>query len=188
MSGFMGAIIGKAERVSTVHADVLGEAASSGEVLDEVARDDANRRVTDQSRRFGLCDSRLQERMPAEARILFVTISSRHVMHTMAEDAAQISHLLPECHGLGIWVMTFAKEQRVTALHADVFMAAVAIGQLLVMVLAEETRQGVPDVRDRAVFGQVARAAAAPPAIGVRCLEDVVVDVMSPHGARESSQ
>src|SRR5687768_125318 len=37
MSGFMGRIIGKTERMATVNADVLGESASFRQELDEVA-------------------------------------------------------------------------------------------------------------------------------------------------------
>ncbi len=37
MSGFMGRIIGKTERMATVNADVLGEAASFRQEVDEVA-------------------------------------------------------------------------------------------------------------------------------------------------------
>jgi hypothetical protein len=74
------------------------------------------------------------------------------------------------------------------ALHADVFVAAVAIGELLVLVFAEEARQRVPHARDRAIFRQVAGAAPAPPVIVGRGFEHVVVDPMSPHRARESPQ
>jgi len=42
MSGFMGRIIGKTERMATVNADVLGEAASFRQEVDEVAGNDAD--------------------------------------------------------------------------------------------------------------------------------------------------
>ena len=73
-------------------------------------------------------------------------------------------------------------------LHADVFMTAVAIGELLVMMFAKEARQGVANARNRAVFRQVVGAAPAPPVIAGRGLEHVIVDVMSPERAREFSQ
>jgi hypothetical protein len=47
MSGFMGRIIGKTERMPTILTDVLGKSAPFGEELDVVAEDDADRRMAD---------------------------------------------------------------------------------------------------------------------------------------------
>ena len=81
--------------------------------------------------------------------------------------------------------MLIVEQQRVTALLADVLVATMAIGQLLVVVLAEEARQRVPHARDRAVFSQVFGSAPAPPAVAAGLLESVVVDVMAPEETRQ---
>jgi hypothetical protein len=129
-----------------------------------------------------------QERMTAEAGILLEPVASRDMLDAMAEEAAQVTHLLLERRGVRVRIVPFGKQQRMAALHAHVFMTAVAIGQLLVVMLAEKARQRVPHPRDRAVFCQVAGAAPAPPVSVCRRLEDLVVDVMSPHRTREFPQ
>ena len=70
------------------------------------------------------------------------------------------------------------------ALGADIFVTAVAIGELLVVVLAEKARQGVTNVCDRTILGEVLRPASAAPPLSIRLLEGVIVDVMAPHRAR----
>ena len=106
----------------------------------------------------------------------------------MAEQPAQVADLFLEGGGRGVGIMRHLKQQRMTTLGADVFVAAVAIGEFFVGVFAEKARQRVPHARDREVFAQVIRAASAPPMTGPGLLEHVVVDVMSPHRAREFSQ
>jgi hypothetical protein len=70
-----------------------------------------------------------------------------------------------------------------TALRAHVFVTTVAIGEPLVVVLAEEARQRVPNARGRSIFRQVCGAAPAPPVVAARLREDMVVDVMAPQSA-----
>src|SRR5687768_1201684 len=71
MSGCMGGIIGKTERMPTVSAHILGEPAAAGQKVDEVAGNDADRGMPDDPRRPTFrCVDLLEKRMPAEARIL----------------------------------------------------------------------------------------------------------------------
>ena len=58
------------------------------------------------------------------------------------------------------------EQQRMPALRADVFMTAVAIGELFVVVLPQEARQRMPDARDRSIFSQVVGSTPAPPVDG----------------------
>jgi hypothetical protein len=88
----MGRIIGKTERMPTISADIFGETAAFGQKVDEVPGNDANRRVADFPRHLTL----LEERMPAMARILLEPVARRHVPDAVAEDAAQVAHLLLE--------------------------------------------------------------------------------------------
>ena len=99
----------------------------------------------------------------------------------MAKQPAQVADLLPEGGGRGVGIMRLFKEQWVAALRADVFVAAIAIGELLVVMLAEKARQRVAHSRDGQVFAQVISPASAPPMIGVGLPEHVVIDVMSPY-------
>src|SRR6188474_2940436 len=59
MSGFMGRIIGKTERMATVNADVLRESASLRQEVDEVAENHADRGMPDLAPHLRL----LQERV-----------------------------------------------------------------------------------------------------------------------------
>ena len=63
----------------------------------------------------------------------------------MAEQAAEIPDLLLELRLVTIGVVSVAEDQRVTALDADVFARAVTIGERLVLVMAQEARERVPD-------------------------------------------
>ena len=67
-------------------------------------------------------------------------------------------------------------------------MAAVAVGELLVVVLAEEARQRVPHARQRAILGEVLRPASAAARFAGGLLEDVVIDVVTPQETRQSGQ
>ena len=84
--------------------------------------------------------------------------------------------------------MLCIEQQRMAALRAHVFMAAVAIREFFVIVLAEKTLQRVADTGDRAILGEVIRAASALAFVTGRLLEDVVVDVMPPKEAREPGE
>jgi len=124
----------------------------------------------------------------AEAGVFLEAVARRDVARAVAEQAAEVAHLLLERRRRRIRIVLRLEQQRVPALRADVFMTAVAIGELLVVVLAEEARQRVTDARDRSILGQVAGAASAPPIGTRRLLEDVVVDVMAPNCTRQLSQ
>jgi hypothetical protein len=144
MSGFMGRIIGKTERMPTILTDVLGEPAPFGQEVNVVAEDHANRGMPDVPghRRF------LQERVPAEARVLLESIARRHVTNAVAEQAAKVADFLLERRRRRIRIALGIEQQRVSALRADVFVTAVAIGELLVVVLAEEARQRMTNASD----------------------------------------
>lgn len=79
--------------------------------------------------------------------------------------------------------MVRVEQQRMAALCAHIFMAPVAIGELFVIVLAQETRQRVTNVRDRAIFGKVLGAAPARALLTRRVLEQMVIDVVAPDEA-----
>ena len=128
----------------------------------------------------------LEERVAAEACVFLEAVARRHVSYAVAEQPAQVAHLLLERGGRRIGIVLRVEQQRMAALRADVFVAAVAIGELLVVVLAEEARQRVPHPRDRSVFGQVIGCRTGTAGRSVpRLLEDVVVDVMAPERARQ---
>ena len=126
--------------------------------------------------------------MPAKARELLVAISRRDVTHAMPEQAAQVANFFLEGRRRTIWIVLGCEQQRMPAPRAYVLVAPIAFGELLVVMLAEKARQRMPDARDRAVLSEVITAAPAPPVAIRRRLEDVVVDVMSPHRARDFSQ
>jgi|SRR5687767_14097461 len=188
----MGRIIGKTERMPTIPAHVFGVAATAAQKLDEVARNHADRRMADDLRiawrqTFGFVDL-LEERVPAKTRELLVAVARGDVTHMMSKQAAQIAHFLLEGGGRPIRIVVGVEQQRMSALRADVFMTPIALGELLVMMLAEKARERVTHAGNRAIFGQVVAAAPAPPVAIGRRLEDVVVDVMPPQRAREPGQ
>jgi hypothetical protein len=76
----------------TISADIFGETAAFGQKVDEVPGNDANRRVADLAGHLGL----FEERVPAEAGVLLEPIARRHVADAVAEDAAEVAHLLLE--------------------------------------------------------------------------------------------
>jgi len=177
----MGRIIGKTERMATVNADVLGEAASFRQEVDEVAGNDADCGMPDLAPHLRL----LEEGVTAEARVLLESVAHRDVARAVAEEAAEVAHFLLERRRRRIRIVLGLEQQRMPALRAHVFVTAVAIGELLVIVLAEEARQRVTHARDRSVFGQVFGSAAASPRRSFGLLEDVVVDVMAPQETRQ---
>jgi hypothetical protein len=126
-----------------------------------------------------------QERVTAEARVLLESVACRDVARAMAEQAAEVAHLLLERRRRRIRIVLRFEQQRMPALRADVFVAAVAIGKLLVVVLAEEARQRVTHTRDRSILRQVFGSAAAPSRRHLGLLENVVVDVVAPQETRQ---
>jgi hypothetical protein len=129
----------------------------------------------------------LEERMAAETGVFLIAVPRRDVLGAMPEKAAEVSHLLPEGGGGGVGIMRRLEQQRMSALHAHVFVAAVAISELLVLMRAEEAGECVPDSRGRQILAEVCRPAPAAPMTG-GMLEHVIVDVMSPQRARELRQ
>jgi hypothetical protein len=92
MSGFMGRIIGKTERMATVNADVLRESASLRQEVDEVAENHADRGMPDLAPHLRL----LQERVTAEAGVLLESVARRDVARAMSEQTAEVADLLLE--------------------------------------------------------------------------------------------
>jgi hypothetical protein len=127
----------------------------------------------------------LEEGVTAEAGVLLESVAHRDVPRTVAEEAAQVAHLLLERRRRCIRIVLRLEQQRMPALRAHVFVTAVAIGELLVVVLAEETGQRVTHARDRSIFRQVFGSAPASPRRSFGLLEDVVVDVMAPQKTRQ---
>jgi hypothetical protein len=127
----------------------------------------------------------LEEGVTAEAGVLLESVAHRDVARTVAEEAAQVAHLLLERRRRRIRIVLRLEQQRMPALRAHVFVTAVAIGELLVVVLAEEARQRVTHASDRSVFRQVLESAAASPRRSLDLLEDVIVDVMAPQETRQ---
>jgi hypothetical protein len=127
----------------------------------------------------------LQERMPAEAGVLLESVTGRDVARAMAEQPAQVAHLLLERRRRRIRIVLGVEDQRVPALCADVLVTPVSIGKRLVVVLAKEARQRVTNARQRPVLRQVFGSAPAPPDAAARLFEDMVVDVMAPQSTRQ---
>jgi hypothetical protein len=67
--------------------------------------------------------------------------ASCHVTDAVAEQPAEVAHLFLEGWRRRIRIVLGVEEQRMPALRADIFVTAVAIGEFLVVVVAEETRQ-----------------------------------------------
>jgi len=107
------------------------------------------------------------------------------VTDLVTEEPAEVTHLLLESWRRRVRIARGVEEQRMPALRADVLVTAVAIGEFLVVVLAEKTRQGVTNVCDGAILGEVLGPTTAAPPFSSRLLEDVVVDVMTPQETRE---
>jgi hypothetical protein len=126
-----------------------------------------------------------EERMSAEAGVLLESVTRRDVPHLVPEESAQVTHLLPERRRGRIGIVLGIEQQRMPALSAHIFMTSVAVRELLVGVRAEKTRQGVTNVGDGSILGQVVRPAAAVAAVALRLFEDVVIDVMAPEKARQ---
>ena len=76
--------------------------------------------------------------MPAKARELLVAITGGDVTNAMAKQPAEIAHFLLERRGRAIRIVVGVEQQRMSALRADVFMAPVAVGELLVVMLTEK--------------------------------------------------
>lgn len=122
--------------------------------------------------------------MPTEAGVFLESIPRRHMPHAVAVHPAQVTHLLLERGGPRVRIVIRRKQQRMPALDADVFVTAVAIGELLVVVRAEKAGQRMAHPGDRPVLGEVRRAAPAAPVAVSGLLEHVVVHLVAPKSAR----
>jgi hypothetical protein len=183
MSGFMSGIIGKTEWVATTAADILRVAASAGQEMDDVAGHNARHGMANLPR-DGLL---LEERMATVTRVFFIAVPRRHLLRAMAEQATEISDLFLEGGGRCMRIVRRFEQQRMPALQANVFVAAIAVAELFVLVRAQKAGKCVPNPRRREIFAEIRRPAAAA-AVAGRMLENVVVHMMSPHCAREFGQ
>jgi len=126
--------------------------------------------------------------MPAETRILFESVARRHVPHAVAEQSAEVSDLLLERRCRRVRIVRGVEQEGMPALRAHVFVAPVAVGELLVIVLPEKARQRMTDARSRPVFRQIVRSTPAPPPLALSPFESMVINVMSPNEARQLGQ
>jgi hypothetical protein len=124
----------------------------------------------------------------AEAGVFLEPVARRDVPRAVAEQAAQVTNLFLEGRRRRVRIVFGLEQQRMAALRADVFVAAVAIRELLVIVLAEKARQRVPHARDRAILRQIRSATPAVAAFAGGLLEHVVIDVMAPQETRQFCQ
>ena len=109
-----------------------------------------------------------EECVAAEARVFLEPVARRDVTDAVAEQPAEVAHLFLEGWRRRIRIVFGVEEQRMPALRADIFVTAVAIGEFLVVVLAEKTRQGVTNSCDRSIFGKVLGPATAAPPFSLR--------------------
>ena len=145
--------------MAAIAAHVFHESAAARDVLNPVAAHDADGRVRDVSD----VTLGLEKRVAAVARELAIAVAIADGVHVVPEEPAEVSDFLVEDGRFAIRVCVHAKQQRMTALHADIFSMVVALDQFFVSVMAKETRQRVPDVRERPVLAEIPGAAAAPP-------------------------
>lgn len=111
--------------MATIATHVLGVTPAPGDEADAMAADDADGRMGNVERLFR---GRSQEGVPAVARELTEAVARHNDLHVMAEQAAAVSDLFVEDHLAAIRIATGFKQQRVSALHADVFSMTVALG------------------------------------------------------------
>ena len=77
--------------------------------------------------------------MAAKTGILVESHSSCHELDVMPEHTAEVSHFLVEERNIGIRITILCEQQRMTALHADVLVIAVSVGEPLIRVMPQET-------------------------------------------------
>jgi hypothetical protein len=118
----------------------------------------------------------------AVAREFAIAMAIGNDMNIMAEEPAQVADLLVEEHRLAIRIFLCPKEQRMPALHADVFRMLIAFDEFLVCVVAEKARQRVPHVGERAVLVEIGRAASTAPLVPGFLEKPVIVDFVTPDG------
>jgi hypothetical protein len=129
-----------------------------------------------------------QERVPAKARVLEQAVPSGDALDLMPEQAAEIADLLAELRLGGIRIAIRTQEQRMPALHADVFVAPVAIREPSIRVMAQEAGERVADARVAAVFREVCGSAAATAVAARGALEHAIVDRMTHGRAHRAGQ
>src|SRR5688572_18813389 len=123
----------------------------------------------------------MDEAVAAVAGILDATIALRHAMHVVAEQTAEIPDAFLEAVPRVVWIGVQRKQQRMSASHAGVFHVSVARADRFVRVMAQETRQRVPDAHRRGVVAQQLLAAAR--AVASLVDEYVVIDRVAPDEA-----
>jgi hypothetical protein len=121
----------------------------------------------------------------AKTGVLLEAVARGDVADAVTEQAAEVAHLFLERRRRRVRIALRIEQQRMPALRADVFMTAVAIGELFVIVPAEEARQCVTNASGGPIFLEVFGSAPASPRVTVRCFENVVVDVMAPQETRQ---
>lgn len=174
-------LIRKAERMAAVGAHILCVSHSVREEPDAVCPEEARQRVPNRLLIAGL----LEKTVTAVAGVLDEAVACRNRVHAMPEKSACVANSLYEAIALGEPVVLCRKNQRMSATHAHIFMNAVTIGKPHVRVMAKEARQRVSNVGQRAVFGKIARAAAALPRGSGRAPKDLVVDDVTPERTAE---
>jgi hypothetical protein len=124
-----------------------------------------------------------QERMAAMTRALDETVARRDPMHAMAEEAAQIPHLLLELTDIGVRIRGGGEDQWMPALNAHVFVMRVTIGESHVGVVAQKTGKRMPHAGHGSVAPQIGITAAADAVGAAGAPKLVIVDVVTPDTA-----
>ena len=125
----------EAKGMAAIDTHELIVSTAGGDEAHEVAKEDADERMTDR------LESLLshEKRVAAMACILGAPVAPRDRSHAMTEEAAQVANFLAERGRVTVRVFVMRVDQRVSALRADVLAATVAINQGPVCVVAEKT-------------------------------------------------
>jgi hypothetical protein len=170
--------------MAAVQAQVFRVTRSRRQEADPMPRYDAAKWMLDH-RDFRF---RPQESVAASARVFHEPIPTRHTRNVMTEYSAEVPHLLVEQRRAGVGIAVSSKQQRMTALHANVLVMIVPIDEALIRVVSEKTGQCVTDARRRAIQAEVCGTASALPMGRIRgCEKNMVVDVVAPQRAGYSS-
>ena len=171
----------EAEWVTAVHAHELLVSRTAGHVSKVVSESDADDRMSN----LAVLSPFLQKAVAAAAGVLDASVARRDFGRAMTEHTTQVANFLAESGKGAIWIAAVTEDQRVAALHAHVFAAAIPIRERNVAVLAEKARQGMPHTGQRPVPIEVLRPAPTAPRGQLR-REVVIVDLMSPESTSES--
>jgi hypothetical protein len=174
-------LLGEAERMAAVVTHILGVARPAREKSDAMRPEEAGQRMANSS----LAGSRLQKAVTAVARVLDAPITLCHDGHTMAEQAARVSHFFGERLAARKSVRGGRKQQRMAASDADVLVHPIAIRETDVRVMPEKAGERMAHVRRAAVLREVVVAAAATPDAPRGLPEHFVVDDVAPDGTTQ---